>query len=665
MRPPELAFFALTPDNAWMEASAAPRLVPARVSGVPSPRLLRLASDAHLVALIRQGRMTAFETAYDRHHRAILSFCRHMLGQPEEAEDAVQHTFLAAYNDLMNSEKPIHLRAWLFTIARNRCYSVLRARREQPAGELAEPATEGLAVQVQRRQDLRDLVVDMRRLPDDQRAALVLAELDALSHEEIGDVLGVPREKVKALVFQARESLIASRAARETDCTEIRQQLSSLRGAGLRRAHIRRHLRVCSGCRDFRKEIDRQRRRLAIVLPVAPTLALKDTVLAATVGGGAGLGAAGGGLIASSALKAVLIKGLIGAALAGIGTAGTIVAVRAFRLPIATRTGQAHQPIATGLQTNLPVARLVPASANWTGSSPAAIGVELGTGAVSGKTRALSLATTPHNAVTGGVPVDSLAVGTQTSASLRLRKSALASHPSGAVRLSGGSSSTIPVATAPATAKGSGQAQSGAQGVTSNTGSPVSATGTSTGQSGVGGGTGQNGYGGSPSRGAGTSGLSAGGDRGTGSAPSQSGSTSGRNSGSSSGSGSGGSGIGRGDGGGDGSSGTGGGSTSTSGAGASSPTGAGGSSSPGGSSAQGGSSSQGGAVAQGSSSQGGSSAPGGSVSPGGSGTQGGGSDPNSPGQNTSAGGGSQTGSTSDGESPAVGSTRGAGSLAGV
>ena len=127
----------------------------------------------------------------------------------------------------------------------------------------------------------------MQSLPDDQRAALVLAELESLSHEQIGEALGVPREKVKALVFQARESLVASRTARETDCAEIREQLANGRGGALRRANLRRHLRDCAGCRDFRKQVEHQRRQLAVLLPVAPTIALKEGVLAGTVGGSA------------------------------------------------------------------------------------------------------------------------------------------------------------------------------------------------------------------------------------------------------------------------------------------------------------------------------------------------------------------------------------------
>ncbi|MDQ6604978.1 MAG: RNA polymerase sigma factor, partial [Actinomycetota bacterium] len=327
-----------------MEASAVPRVAPTGATGVASPQLLRLASDARLVALVRQGWPAAFEAVYNRHQRGILSFCRHVLSDADEAEDAVQHTFLAAYNDLITSDKPIHLRAWLFTIARNRCYSILRARREQPAADLDEPVTEGLATQVQRRQDLRDLVVDLRGLPDEQRAALVLAELDALSHEEIGQALGVPRDKVKALVFQARESLVASRTARETACADIREQLSNGRGGTLRRANLRRHLRDCSSCRDFRRQVERQRRQIAALLPVVPTVALKESVLTGT--GSTGAGFSGGGLLASTALKSGVLKGFATLALATAGTAGTYVATHDFQARTAQGTAGRPHPTA-------------------------------------------------------------------------------------------------------------------------------------------------------------------------------------------------------------------------------------------------------------------------------------------------------------------------------
>src|SRR5215216_6033165 len=106
--------------------------------GVPAS-LLRLASDERLVEHIRTGSEAAFEALFDRHHRGVLGFCRHMLGSVEEAEDAVQHTFLAAYRELVGSDKPVLLRPWLYTIARNRCLTVLRTRVRQADGELHDP----------------------------------------------------------------------------------------------------------------------------------------------------------------------------------------------------------------------------------------------------------------------------------------------------------------------------------------------------------------------------------------------------------------------------------------------------------------------------------------------------------------------------------------------
>jgi RNA polymerase sigma factor (sigma-70 family) len=275
--------------------------------------LQRLASDDRLVEQLRAGSAAAFEAIFDRHHRGVLAFCRHMLGSAEEAEDVVQQTFLAAYSDLVGSDKPIHLRPWLYTIARNRCLSVLRAPHRPVDADVEPPATEHLSAVVERRQDLRDLLGDLARLPDDQRAALVLAEVGDMSHEEIAGVLSCRREKVKALVFQARTSLIAGRTARETPCAEIREQLANLTGSALRRSDLRRHLHDCAGCREYRDQVGAQRRQLALVLPVAPTIGLKSGVLAgagaAAAGGGAGAVAAGSGSLAAKALIAVALAG--------------------------------------------------------------------------------------------------------------------------------------------------------------------------------------------------------------------------------------------------------------------------------------------------------------------------------------------------------------------
>jgi RNA polymerase sigma factor (sigma-70 family) len=304
------------------------------VSRPARPRVPGSRSDGVLAARIRAGDDGAFEALYDRYHRNLLAFCHHMLASREEAEDALQHTFLAAYRALRAGDDVIGVKPWLYTIARNRCVSVLRARRDAVALDDRAAATEGLAAAVERRADLRLLVRDVQRLAPDQRAALVLFELGDHSHEEIAAVLGVRREKVKALVFQAREALMGWRAAREAPCAHVREQLATLSGSALRRATIRRHVEQCSGCADYEAEVRRQRSALAIALPVVPAAGLKAAVLGSALGGsglaaatGAGgtAGAAGG--LAGLGTHGIAAKVLVVAALAGGAGATGYVAV--------------------------------------------------------------------------------------------------------------------------------------------------------------------------------------------------------------------------------------------------------------------------------------------------------------------------------------------------
>jgi RNA polymerase sigma factor (sigma-70 family) len=298
--------------------------------------LLRLASDERLVALLRDGSEPAFEALYARHHRGVLSFCRHMLGSPEEAEDALQHTFLSAYGDIMGSRKEIHLRPWLYAIARNRCLTVLRARREGVVADVVEPSTEHLSVEVERRHELRALLGDLAGLPDDQRAALVLAELGDMSHDEIGQTLGCPREKVKALVFQARSSLIASREAREASCDQIREQVANLRGSALRRNLLRRHVRECAGCREFHDQVRAQRRELALILPVAPSLGLQAAVL----------GAGGAAVTSSVVAKTAVVLAVAGTGVAAVETVREQPAERPARSAPAAPRSAVAAPVA-------------------------------------------------------------------------------------------------------------------------------------------------------------------------------------------------------------------------------------------------------------------------------------------------------------------------------
>ena len=287
---------------------------------------LRLASDERLAEQVRAGSEQAFEVLFERHHQPVLAYSRRMLRSPEDAEDVVQQTFLAAYRELVDLQQPIvALRPWLYAIARHRCLWALRADRARPAEEGLEASADRLVAEMTAREELHAILADVAGLPDDQRAAIVLSELGDVSHAEIARTLGCSREKVKALGFQARSSLAADRAARDTPCAEIREQLATQRGGALRRTVLRRHVRECPGCRAFRDAVQGQRRKQYLLLPLASAAGLKRALLGAIFGSGGGVpgataasaGALGGTGLFAAALATVAIPAGIAAAVTG------------------------------------------------------------------------------------------------------------------------------------------------------------------------------------------------------------------------------------------------------------------------------------------------------------------------------------------------------------
>jgi RNA polymerase sigma factor (sigma-70 family) len=275
------------------------------------------ASDERLAALAGRADREAFEQLWKRHHRGLLAFCRQMLGRREDAEDAVQQTFLSAYRALGRGAAPLRFRPWLYAAARNQCLELRKARAGEMLADVVVVETEALPALVERRQEIRELLVDMQQLPEEQRAALALSTLRPLKHDEIAHVLGCSRNEVKALVFRARASLADSRRGRETPCTEIREELARSPRTALRRTVVRRHLRHCDACGAFRAELRRQRDVGALILLLPPTADLKDRAME-LVFGAAAAGAVAGGGIGAAALGqkagAVLAAAALGAA---------------------------------------------------------------------------------------------------------------------------------------------------------------------------------------------------------------------------------------------------------------------------------------------------------------------------------------------------------------
>jgi RNA polymerase sigma factor (sigma-70 family) len=313
--------------------------------------LLRLQSDERLIALVRRGNHGAFEALVGRYQSRLLAFCRHMLGSREDAEDVLQEVFAAAFNAILADDRPINARPWLYRIARNR--SLNHLRRVQPIGvdsmdiHLSEHGTT-TADKVDKREQFRELIADVRELPETQRTALLLREIDALSYEQIAEAMETTIPSVKSLLVRARVSLAEAAEARQLSCEEVRTELGEI-AEGLRRRTtppVRRHLRSCERCTTFRGELRATSKALALLMPVGPLLLAKKlffahvglssmaggtgtagsaatgTAAAGAVAGGAGM--TSGGSLVSAGLGALGVKAAAGIAAAALVTAGAV-----------------------------------------------------------------------------------------------------------------------------------------------------------------------------------------------------------------------------------------------------------------------------------------------------------------------------------------------------
>ena len=278
-------------------------------------RRAALDEDGHLLHRAAEGDDSAFEEFHDRHVDPLLHYCQHLLGSRHEAEDAVQQTFFNAYREITAGRLPSKPKAWLYAIARNRSLSVMRMRREQPSELVEATAALTLTEEVERRADLRELVHDLNRLPEDQRSAIVLFELADLPQADIADVIGREPEQVKSLVYQARSTLMARRAAREASCEVVQQEISVARRGQLNSRMIRNHVDGCAECAEYLEEVRRHRRRLAAIFPAAPVLAASAARDGAVVAGAAQGRRVGQAQVAAGSAAGVVVAGAIAATL--------------------------------------------------------------------------------------------------------------------------------------------------------------------------------------------------------------------------------------------------------------------------------------------------------------------------------------------------------------
>jgi RNA polymerase sigma factor (sigma-70 family) len=286
------------------------------------------------VTLFRAGSDEAFRVLHDRYRQRLFAYVRQMLSRHsrQDAEDVLQDVFVRAYRALRSDARDINVRAWLYRVAHNRCIDHLR-RPRPAASEIFEMSRTPLLDPVdeaQRREDLKRLVADVARLPEQQRSALLMREIDGMSYADLADALDVTVPAVKSLLVRARVGLVEAQESRDADCADIRRDLLASYDRGVKASgRARRHMRECDGCREYRGALKGVRRSFAALTPAGPLALLAKLAGLGGAGGGAAATATGGGgaMVAGGAATATACK-VAAVVCATAITAGGAVEVR-------------------------------------------------------------------------------------------------------------------------------------------------------------------------------------------------------------------------------------------------------------------------------------------------------------------------------------------------
>lgn len=303
--------------------------------------------ERRIARLAARGDRDAFTTIFRRFQQDLYRYCVAILGNSEDAQDALQNTMVKALGALPGERREIELKPWLYRIAHNESIDLIRRRRQTVSLEDdGLPVGAGLAEQVETRHRLRQLLADVGELPERQRGALLMREAGGLEFEEIAAALGTTPGVARQTLYEARLGLREMDAGRNMECTAVTKALSDGDGRVRRRRDLSAHLKACAECRLFAEEIGSRQRALASISPL-PALAAA-ALLQGLAGGGGGSGAVvGSGAAAASGTS--VGAGFTGA-VAGkaIGTAtllkgaATIVAVAAIGVGGADVGGLLH-----------------------------------------------------------------------------------------------------------------------------------------------------------------------------------------------------------------------------------------------------------------------------------------------------------------------------------
>jgi RNA polymerase sigma factor (sigma-70 family) len=168
---------------------------------------LRFQPDGRLVSLVRDGYESAFEEIFRRYGAPLRSYAASIV-TAQRADDVTQEAFTKAFIALRGTDKEIQLRPWLYRIVRNTALTSIRDE-PKPAFELDEAQAPDMSPEelAEQHEEITRLMTGLRELPEPQRAAIVMRELEGLSHEQIAASLGLSGGAVRQSIYRARRAL--------------------------------------------------------------------------------------------------------------------------------------------------------------------------------------------------------------------------------------------------------------------------------------------------------------------------------------------------------------------------------------------------------------------------------------------------------------------------
>ena len=260
-----------------------------------SPGHLRALPDARLSRLAADGDERAFTAIVRRHQTGLYRYCLAILRHREDAGDAVQAALTKALLAIPAKKPEVPLKPWLYRIAHNESISIRRrGSNHAGGGDDRVGSAPGADERAFDRDELRQLVDDLLALPERQRAALVMRELNGLDYGEIGTSLGTSTSTAKQTVYEARLALLERARGRETSCERIRLQISEGDRRVLRGRRVAAHLLSCASCREFEQSIRHRAVEIQALAPIG-SLGILGVLKGLIGGGGGGGGGTGGG----------------------------------------------------------------------------------------------------------------------------------------------------------------------------------------------------------------------------------------------------------------------------------------------------------------------------------------------------------------------------------